>query len=64
MKEHIRERRDTLAAQLAQGKEQFTQLEQTLHALDRQLCAMQGGLRELDALLEEADPPCDDSPPF
>lgn len=53
MIDHIHARRDALAAQLAQGKQQYDQLESILHALDRQLCAMAGGLQELDALLAE-----------
>lgn len=47
----IQARRDALAAQLAQAQQQYDQLEATLATLDRQLCAMAGGLRELDALL-------------
>jgi hypothetical protein len=52
---HIRERRAALAAQLAQAQQQYIELERTLHALDRQLCAMQGGLQELDALVAPAE---------
>jgi len=48
---HIQARRDALAAQLAQAQQQYAQLEATLATLDRQLCAMAGGLQELDALL-------------
>lgn len=47
----IRERRAALAAQLAQAQQQYVELERTLHTLDRQMCAMQGGLQELDGLL-------------
>ena len=49
----IRARRDQLGRQLAEAQQQYNELEQTLHALDRQLCAMHGGLQELDALLAE-----------
>jgi len=48
-------RRDALQAQLDQARQQYDQLEQTLRTLDRQLCAMAGGLQELDALLAQAD---------
>jgi Tfp pilus assembly protein PilO len=47
----IQKRRDALAAQLEQGRQQYDQLEATLKELDRQLCAMSGGVQELDALL-------------
>jgi Tfp pilus assembly protein PilO len=50
----IQSRRDILAAQLEQGRQQYDQLEATLKELDRQLCAMAGGLSELDALLVAA----------
>lgn len=55
MRERIQARRNALAAQLEQAKAQYDQLETTLKLLDRQLCAMQGGLQELDALLAEDD---------
>lgn len=48
-------RRARLAAQLAEAQQQYAQLETILHTLDRQLCAMHGGLQELDALLAEHD---------
>ena len=51
--EQILARRDALAAQLQAAVMQYDQLKQTLKQLDRQLCAMQGGLQELDALLTE-----------
>lgn len=51
----IQARRDALAAQLDQARLQYDQLEATLHALDRQLCGMAGGLQELDRLLAEHD---------
>ena len=54
MTDRIRERRAALAAQVSQAQQQYTELEQMLHMLDRQICAMQGGLQELDDLL--ADP--------
>jgi hypothetical protein len=47
----IQARRAALAAQLDQARAQYDALEATLKALDRQLCAMAGGLQELDALL-------------
>lgn len=55
MIEQIRARRAALAAQLAEAQQQYAQLETMLHTLDRQLCAMHGGLQELDALLAEQD---------
>jgi chaperonin cofactor prefoldin len=55
MNDRIQARRDTLAAQLAQAQQQFTELEQTLHQLDRQICAMAGGLQELDTLLQSEE---------
>ena len=51
----IRARRDALAAQKAQAEQQYAELERTLNLLDRNICAMQGGLQELDALLAEAE---------
>jgi hypothetical protein len=56
MIDRIKSRRAALAAQLAVSQRQYDELEQTLHALDRQLCAMAGGLKELDALLSETAP--------
>lgn len=47
----IQARRDALVAQLAEGQQQYAQLEKLLIDLDRQLCAMQGGIQELDVLL-------------
>jgi chromosome segregation ATPase len=55
---HIQARRDELQAQLDQARQQYDQLEATLHALDRQLCAMAGGLQELQALLASEEEPC------
>lgn len=52
MIDHIQARRNELAAQMAQAQQQYAELEQTLTLLDRQLCAMAGGLQELDDLLE------------
>lgn len=49
----IQARRDALAHQLDQARAQYDQLEQALRQLDRQLCAMAGGVQELDALLTE-----------
>jgi len=56
MIERIKARRNELARQMAESQRQYDELEQTLHALDRQLCAMAGGLQELDALLSETAP--------
>ena len=52
----LQARRDALAAQFTEGQQQYAHLQQALTDLDRQLCAMQGGIQELDALLavEEA----------
>lgn len=47
----IQARRDALQSQLESARLQYDQLEAALHALDRQLCAMAGGLQELDRLL-------------
>lgn len=57
MIDRIQARRDALAQQLAQAQAQYDQLESTLKRLDRQLCAMQGGLQELDALIAAAEAP-------
>jgi septation ring formation regulator EzrA len=47
----------------AQARQQYDQLEQTLKLLDRNICAMAGGLQELDALLEQeqqtTEPSCE-----
>lgn len=51
----IQARRDALSAQLDQATQQYDQLEAALKTLDRQLCAMAGGVQELDALLVQAD---------
>jgi len=51
----IRARRDALATQLEQAQQQYNELEAMLRTLDRQLCAMHGGLQELDALLAAAE---------
>lgn len=51
----ITARRAALAQQLAQAQQQYDQLDATLRTLDRQLCAMAGGLQELDALLVDRD---------
>lgn len=51
----IHARRAELAAQIDQARQQYDQLEQALRQLDRQLCAMAGGLQELDALLGAAE---------
>lgn len=63
MIEIIRQRREALAAQLAQAKEQYEAIERTLAQLDRQICAMHGGLQELDTLLEGTEPCADSRPP-
>lgn len=60
MIDRTRARRAALAAQLAQAQQQYAELEQTLAMLDRQMCAMHGGLQELDALL--AEPPIEAPP--
>jgi regulator of protease activity HflC (stomatin/prohibitin superfamily) len=62
MIDRIQARRAALAAQKAEAQQQYEQLEQTLKLLDRNICAMAGGLQELDALLEEATTPCDTPP--
>jgi chromosome segregation ATPase len=63
MIDRIQARRDALAAQMAEAQQQYEQLEQTLKLLDRQLCAMAGGLQELDALLHQeqqtTEPSCE-----
>lgn len=51
----IRARRDILAVQMAQAQQQYNQLEATLKQLDRQLCAIAGGVQELDALLTDGE---------
>jgi len=56
MIERIKARRAALQAQMDAAQQQYAELEQTLRQLDRQLCAMQGGLQELDALLTEDTP--------
>lgn len=53
MHDIIRARRDALATQMNETKAQYDQLEATLKLLGRNLDAMQGGLKELDALLKE-----------
>jgi chromosome condensin MukBEF ATPase and DNA-binding subunit MukB len=53
--EQVQARRDALAAQMEQGQQEYTQLEQMLAQLDRSICAMAGGLQELDALLAEPE---------
>lgn len=63
MLDRITARRDALAAQLAQAKQQYAELEATLLQLDRQLCAMQGGIQELDALLEDVQHRQEDQQP-
>jgi hypothetical protein len=50
-------RRDELAAQLAEGHQQYAQFEAALKELDRQLYALLGGIQELDALLAREEPP-------
>jgi chromosome condensin MukBEF ATPase and DNA-binding subunit MukB len=62
MIDRIQARRDELAAQLAEGRQQYDQLEAALKQLDRQLCAMAGGVQELDALLQEDVSPCAEPP--
>lgn len=52
----IQARRAALVEQIAEARQQYDQLEQTLQALDRQMCAMHGGLQELDALLHDEMP--------
>jgi predicted nucleic acid-binding Zn-ribbon protein len=63
MIDRIQARRDALAAQMAEAQQQYEQLEQTLKLLDRNICAMAGGLQELEALLEQeqqtAEPSCE-----
>jgi small-conductance mechanosensitive channel len=63
MIDRIQARRDALAAQMAEARQQYDQLEQTLKLLDRNICAMAGGLQELDALLEQeqqtTEPSCE-----
>jgi len=51
MRAAIQDRRDALAAQVAQAQQQYAELEVMIATLDRQICAMQGGVQELDALL-------------
>ncbi len=51
MIEQIQSRRDELADQMAQAQAQYTEIEAVLKELDRQMCAMAGGLQELDTLL-------------
>lgn len=58
----IQARRDALAAQKAEAEAQYSQLEQALALLGRNIDAMHGGIQELDALLKGDIPPCDDSP--
>lgn len=60
MIDRITARRDALAAQLEAAQQQYDALERTLHTLDRQLCAMAGGVQELDALLQEVQQSEDD----
>lgn len=55
MIDHIQARRDELATHIAQARQQYAELEESLRLLDRQLCAMAGGIQELDALLKEAE---------
>lgn len=52
MIDRIHARRAALAAQVAEAQQQYDQLEAALRTLDRQLCAIHGGLQELDALLQ------------
>jgi len=47
----IRARRDALETQIATGRQEYARIEALLRELDRQLCAMQGGLQELNVLL-------------
>jgi len=56
MIDRIQERLRLMAERLEQGRKQYNELEQTLRDLDRQLCAMQGGIQELEALLAAAAP--------
>lgn len=59
----IQTRRGALADQLEAARAQYDQLEQTLKLLDRQMCAMAGGVQELDALLAiETDAPTEKEP--
>jgi hypothetical protein len=62
--ERTRARRNELAAQLAQAKQEYEAIERMLAQLDRNICAMHGGVQELDALLESPppDPPPDTVP--
>lgn len=55
MIDRITARRASLAAQMDAAKAQYAQLEAQLHALGRNLDAMQGGLQELDALITAAE---------
>lgn len=57
MIDRIQARRDALAAQIAEAQQEYDQLESMLCTLDRQLCAMHGGLQELDALLAAPEVP-------
>lgn len=51
MREQIQARRDELAAQIEEATKTYNKLEDTLREMNRQLCAMHGGLQELDQLL-------------
>lgn len=53
MIDRIHARRNALAAQMTQAQAEYDHLEQAIAQLDRQLCAMAGGLQELDALLAQ-----------
>lgn len=68
----VQSRRAALQAQLDQARARYDQLEAAFAAdlkeRDRQLCAMAGGVQELDALLSEGPPAPDerateDAPP-
>jgi septation ring formation regulator EzrA len=53
--DRIRARRAALAAQMEQAQQQYSELEQTLALLQRNIDAMHGGVQELDALLAELE---------
>lgn len=53
MIDRIQARRDALAQQLVEAQAQYDRLEAHLKQLDRQLCAMHGGVEAYDALLAD-----------
>jgi len=58
----IEARRAALAARVAEAQRGHAELMQMLGELERNLIAMQGGLQELDGLLDTAEIP-DNMPP-